>query len=335
MHVVQLGNRVPPFSTENDLHHAMVEGNGWDVRFIQEGDSTALLQFITDLQAGFERPDFILWTSTRDLANQWGHELQWKLLAEARRHNIPVVAYHLDRWMGLKRQNAMPTEPYFRVDLLVTADGAHQDEWAKADVNHHWMLPGVSERWCQPGTYREELATDIVFVGSWQDYGHREWRHRGELVAWLQKTYGDRVAFYPKQGEHAVRGLELNDVYWSAKVVVGDSCLAPKVDGSPMTNYCSDRVPETLGRGGYLLHPSVEGINDFHDPFWDADCLCDWWEMGDWGQLRTRIDTELSTGDFSSSEERLRRIELIRENHTYTVRMRQLAELLIDKGMLP
>ena len=326
MHVVQLGNRVPPFSTENDLHHAMVEGNGWDVRFIQEGDSTALLQFITDLQAGFERPDFILWTSTRDLANQWGHELQWKLLAEARRHNIPVVAYHLDRWMGLKRQNAMPTEPYFRVDLLATADGAHQDEWAKADVNHHWMLPGVSERWCRPGTYSEELATDIIFVGSWQDYGHREWRHRGELVAWLQKTYGDRVAFYPKQGEHAVRGLELNDVYWSAKVVVGDSCLAPKVDGSPMTNYCSDRVPETLGRGGVLVHPYVEGVMG------DLGRLCYAWPLGEWGALRAAIDEELESDNGAL---RLLNIAHIRENHSYTVRMRQLAELLIDEGMLP
>lgn len=329
MHVAQIGNFEPPFSTENDLNHAM-EANGWTVAKIQEGSDDIRILIDGGLDNPSIPPDFILWTSTRDLANKWGHELQWELLAEARRFGVPVVGYHLDRWWGLKRWEAVVDEPYFKVDLLITADGGHQAEWESLGLNHRWMPPGVSKRWCQLGEFKEELATDIVFTGSWQDYGHREWRHRMELVAWLQKTYGDRVAFYPKQGQHAVRGLDLNDIYWSAKVVVGDSCLAPKVDGSPMTHYCSDRVPETLGRGGILLHPLVDGVHATRG----GDFAYAWWELGDWSSLRSELDGLLAMDDEQRLDARLQAIGHIRENHTYTVRMKQLEELMILEGML-
>lgn len=334
MHVALVGNFDPPFSTENDLLHAM-EANGWTVRAIQSGDHDPLVSLIEDLRyRDGGAPDFIVWVRTASLWDKWGTEVQWKLLAEARRRNIPVIGYHLDRWWGLKRQDeirmGLQSQPFFHCDLLVTADGGHDDQWELEGVNHRWMPPGVSERWCVPGVFKEELATDIVFAGSWQGGYHREWGHRAELVAWLQKTYGDRVRFWPKQGEGAVRGLDLNDIYWSAKVVVGDSCLAPKVDGSPMTNYCSDRIPETLGRGGILLHPLVDGVHATRG----GDFAYAWWELGDWSSLRSELDGLLAMDGNERLDARLQAIRHIRENHTYTVRMKQLELLLIEEGML-
>ncbi|NNC74978.1 MAG: glycosyltransferase family 1 protein [Acidimicrobiia bacterium] len=322
MRVALIGNFEPEFSTENDLKDAM-ERLGWNVRAIQSGDLGTLEDLLYDLRYLHDVPDFIVWVRTASLWDKWGTEPQWRLLAEARHRDVPVVGYHLDRWWGLQRQHEVWHEPFFHCDLLITADGGHDDQWREAGINHVWFPPAVSERWCQPGRFQPELETDIVFCGSWQGGYHREWGHRAELVAWLQKNYGDRVAFYPKQGQHAVRGLALNDVYWSAKVVVGDSCLVPKVNGSPMTHYCSDRVPETLGRGGILLHPDVDGISDIF-PY-------ETWKLWDWEDLREWIDEAIDQNPWVN---RQALIDHTREHHTYTVRMRQLRELLAERMML-
>ena len=46
----------------------------------------------------------------------------------------------------------------------------------------------------------------------------------------------------------------MNNTYASIKVVVGDHCFAG------MPRYWSDRLPETCGRGGFLLYPRTEGM---------------------------------------------------------------------------
>lgn len=327
------GNFDPPYSTENDYARAF-ENNGHTVDRYQEGDRADLDRLIATLQGG--GPDFVIWTRTFGLAQQVGDEKQWKMLAEARRHSIPVVGVHLDRWWGLPRLiPELLVTPYATVDLLLSADGGHDDQWKNADITHEWLPPGVAEQWCHPGTFREEYASEIAFVGSWQGGYHKEWQHRYQLVAWLQRTYGDRVKFWPRPGEHAVRGHDLTDLYWSTRVVVGDSCLVPRPDGSPMTHYCSDRIPETVGRGGYLLHPAVGGIvpnGIFYNDEWP---LCDWWERGEWQELKTRIDDILERDfEWDSREDRINRINMIRETHTYERRVPQIIEIMKKRGLL-
>lgn len=322
MRVVQVGNFGPTYSTENELLHAMGQ-HGFDVTTFQEGDLDTYRELVTHIL--HERPDFVLWTSTKSLRDVWGQARCWQLLAEARKAGVPVVGYHLDRWWGLKRQDSLD-DAYFQCDLMVTADGGHDEMWATKNINHRWLPPAISERWCRPGMFRDEYACDVMFVGSWRDYGHREWRHRGELIATLSQWYGDRFMALPRPGKEAVRGLELNDAYWSAKVVVGDSCLVPKVDGSPMTHYCSDRIPETLGRGGALLHPRVEGIFGITPETFQYA----WWTLGDWRSLRSELENVLSLDDDEALNYRLSSIERIKANHTYTVRIGQLMEI-VDK----
>lgn len=323
MRVAQVGNFGPTYSTENELLHAMGQ-HGFDVTTFQEGDLDAYRELVTHIL--HERPDFVLWTSTKSLREEWGQARCWQLLAEARKAGVPVVGYHLDRWWGLKRQDSLD-DAYFQCDLMVTADGGHDEMWPTKNINHRWLPPAISERWCRPGMFRDEYACDVMFVGSWRDYGHREWRHRGELIATLSQWYGDRFLALPKPGKEAVRGLELNDAYWSAKVVVGDSCLVPKVDGSPMTHYCSDRIPETLGRGGYLVHPRVEGVLG-EGIFDDAPGVL-WWDLNDWRDLRSEIDGAIADAEATSGI-REGNIAFIRKHHTYTVRIGQLMEI-VDK----
>lgn len=328
MHVAYIGNFEPEFSTENEIRHAIGEC-GWQVTTIQEGDPQALASLVVNLRHGARPYSFILWTRTASLAARTPRELQWALLAEARRANIPVVGYHLDRWWGLKRQVEIETqtEPFFFVDLLVTADGAHDHKWSENGITHHWMPPAVSERWCQPGEFKPQIANDIAFVGSWQGGYHKEWRHRRDLVNWLVRKYGNRVTFWPRPNEPAVRGLALNDVYWSSKVVVGDSCLVPTVDGEQMIRYCSDRVPETLGRGGILVHPSVPGIDELF-PIYHT------WPTGDFDALEDAIHDIIHDEELRDEASRMRRIEAIRLDHTYTVRMVELVTELELRGMI-
>lgn len=321
-----LGNFEPPYSTENEYLHAFRTA-GHTVHPVQEGDSKALVNLLEDIRRGQEF-DFVLWTRTKSLADKIGDAGQWELAHTCRRASIPLVGVHLDVWIGLQREHQIVSDPYFKAcDLLCTADGGHQDQWKAYGVNHRWLLPAIGERWIGQGDPQDKYRTPIAFVGSWQGSYHREAMHRHELVNWLQRTYGDLVGFWPKSGQSAIRGRELNDLYASVDVVVGDSC---RVDDAGY--YCSDRVPETLGRGGLLLHPWTVGINaEQGDPFYVGEMG---WKAGDWKGLKAKIETVLALDPAVRDFGRLMCVEYISGQHTYTHRTAELITLMKQERLL-
>ncbi len=282
----------------------------------------------TELQGeGF---DFVLWTHTHGLSPESAHDEIWHFL---RRAPVPVVSYHLDRWWGLEREHQV-REPFFATDIVITADGGHNAEWAKNGTNHLWMPPAVLGEEAQIGERRADFVSDIAFVGSWQGGYHKEWAHRAQLVEKLKGKYRRRIQFWPKLGQHAVRGKDLQDLYASVDVVVGDSCLL----NSP-SRYSSDRVPETIGRGGFLLHPAVPGLIAKHDgeragdetQYLSGEHLGTW-EVGDWKGLFAKIDywLENETERRSIAMEGRRHVL---EHHTYEVRSRQIIEAVKELGL--
>lgn len=314
LRVGQIGNYRAQHSTENELRKALAHV-GHHVTTYQENDPQIFERVARDMWSF----DFVLWTRTG-----WDppvpHDEQHAMLAAAAEASVPVVGYHLDRWWGLDREGQIYEEPFFRVDLLVTADGGHDDEWKSAGIEHAWLPPAVSHFECAPGRWRRHYRSPIVFVGSWQRY-HREWQHRFSLIEYLRTNYPQTV-FWPQQ--RAVRGVALRDLYASVDVVIGDSCL---VGGA--TRYWSDRIPETIGRGAYLIHPYVEGLENH---FTDGEHL-DLWPIGDWGALGAVIDRALADAD------RRRKIahagrEHVLAHHTYARRMEQLVELMRERGLL-
>lgn len=316
MNLAYVGNFNPPASTENEVRKAL-DKLGHDVWLCQEGEPARW----AELTSRVHEFDVVLWTRTADLAKRIPHRDQLQLLMAARRADVPTVAFHLDRWWGLTangRQDSVWTEPFFRCEHFFSTDGAHDLEWAVAGVNHVWMPPAVSEFECVPGTPRDEWRSDIGFLGSVRGY-HPENPHRQELVRWLRDTYGDRFRQFPGDGRPGIRGDDLRDLIASVKVWVGDSCLAPRVDGGPMVRYWSDRVPEITGRGGFLLHPHVEGLDE-------ATALTvDTWPMGDWGLLQGKIMWWLDRDHERSVRAGAAR-EHVLKHHTYTVRMAQVLE---------
>jgi hypothetical protein len=301
----QLGNFGPDHSTENELRKA-IGAAGHQVECFQENQPRVFVD-LADRIADF---DVVLWTRTG-----WDppvpHEEQRRLLAAAELRGVPTVGYHLDRWFGLHREDQTRTEPFFRCAWLFTADGGHQENFDALGINHHWLPPAVSEFECIPGTPRSQFASDLAFVGSHQHGYHAEWQHRPQLVKFLQRTYGDQIRFWPMVGQPAVRGADLRDLYASTKINVGDSCLA-----GDATHYWSDRIPETIGRGGFLIHPWVEGIDD---QYADGKHLVTW-PVGNWSDL-----TETIAYYLDNDEERRRVAAAGREHviahHTYTVRI--------------
>lgn len=101
--------------------------------------------------------------------------------------------------------------------------------------------------------------------------------------------------------------------------------MVPDADGTPCDFYWSDRCPETLGRGGFLIHPFVEGIKE-------AFPAMPVWNLGNWENLRVLIDLWLD----NDLERRARAEEnraRVLNTATYEVRMRELVALMKDRGM--
>ena len=307
MKVAQIGNFEPSHSTENELLRAMRYGVHWDVDPVQENDVAGWGR----VTARVAEYDLVLWTRTASLSPD--HAAQWALIEAAEAAGVPTVAYHLDRWWGLRREAEVKREPFFRCAYVCTADGGHEDAWTSVGVNHLWYPPAVSQWECRPGTPRPEYAADVAFVGGWDGYGHSEAWHRPALVNHLRSTLGDRVRFFPARGEPAIRGRALRDLYASVKVVVGDSCILSPGEH----HYWSDRVPETTGRGAYLVHVDTPGLGDAHPSVGR-------WPMGDWDQLDALVSIALDD-DEGRGQLSAHAAEETFEAHTYTDRMIRLA----------
>lgn len=306
MKIAQIGNFEPSHSTENELRKAALS-LGHDVTPYQENRPGVFRQ----VELGDH--DLVLWTRTG-----WNppppETDQLRMLLAARAARVPTVGFHLDRWFGLHREHQVDTEPFFRCEVVFTADGGHQDDFTAAGVSHHWLPPAISEFECGGGSVRPEFMSDVAFVGSWQPGYHAEWTHRPDLVAHLRDWYGPRVKFWPSAGQPAVREQALRDLYASTLVNVGDSCLV-----NAPNRYWSDRIPETLGRGGFLLHPYVEGIEDH---FTDGEHLR-LWQVGDWAELHGLIDHYLAHPDERARIAAAGRAHVL-QHHTYTRRIEQV-----------
>lgn len=304
MKVAYCGNFDAPHSTENHVTKALENLGHGVLRLPEQRMDWALLPSLTQVA------DLFLWTRTAGF-DPPDLELQRKALDAL---DIPTVGFHLDRWVGLNREADVLRSPFFGVDYLFTADGGHEDFWRSHGINHIWSPPGIlSDEAKRVGVFRPEYAADVGFVGNLRRYGHPEWGpYRYALYKFLVKTYGSRFKLW----EGGIRGQDLADLYQSVKVLVGDSCLAGGI-----THYWSDRIPETLGRGGYLIHPWVEGLAA------DYPMLPTYLLM-DFGALREKIDRALADDDLRRDTIAANRF-LVREHHTYEHRLERLLSIVL------
>lgn len=303
MNIGFIGNFEAPHSTENDRAWAFNK-LGHEVFAFQENKIS-----IHDLYEYIKIHDFDLFV--------YSHTHGWEIpelevfFAACGVHNIPVISVHLDRWAWLEREKDVGKEATWKVDHMFMADGSPEAAqlYEKHNLSWTYLKPGVDERGCYmaaPDPVR--FPHEIVFVGS-KGY-HKEYPFRPELVEFLHKTYGDNFGHYGGDGLGTLRGHDLNVLYATAKVVVGDSCFGDR------PRYWSDRVTETMGRGGFLLHPKVAdlppGIMGNYEP-------------------RDLVDLEHKIDLWLDQENDRKRVQLAGFNHvkkyeTYTNRAQEILD---------
>jgi glycosyltransferase involved in cell wall biosynthesis len=177
------------------------------------------------------------------------------------------------------------------------------------------------------GDERPELACDVAFVGTYHYL--KEWPYRKQLIDFLAKTYGSRFKLFGDVIENKdpgypvmAFGKQLNDVYASAKVVVCDSLHSPM--------YWSNRIYETLGRGGFAIHPKVEGLErefEYGKHFVPYD-------YGDFDGLKRKIDYYI---EHDAERNRIRDAGMayVRKHKTFVQRARQIVAVVEGKTIDP
>ena len=304
-----IGNFVPPFSTENDRKWSF-EKLGHTVIPFQESRTTT--QELYDRVSEF---DILFYSHTH------GWEIPGLIQYFEDLKNIakkPSVSVHLDRWAWLDRVKDVGTEATWFTEHLFMADASPEavELYEKHSLNWHYLKPGVVERDCvfaapDPAMFPH----DIVFVGS-KGY-HPEYPFRAKMIDFLQERYGDQFGHYGNDGLGVLRGQALNILMATAKIVVGDSCFG----GRP--NYVSDRYYETRGRGGFLLHPKIEGVDDVGVGYYGG------FESDEKNleSLAEKIDFYMKN-DFDRETLRLNGFNWVKEHETYTNRSEEMLEVI-------
>lgn len=314
--IAYVGNYRAPWCTEVHVS-ATLEALGHTVHRLQEDDlhnavGIGWLELPNHVDA--LGADLLLWTRT--WACDHPDDQRWALQTLADR-GVPTAAYHLDLYLGTLREHQIEDEPWWGSAHLFTPD-QRLDTAPRTAGRHHWLPPAVYAPEARLVTAQLAYRADVAFVGSVQTY-HPEWTHRRELVGKLQQRYGNRFRRYPR-GRRPVRGEALNAVYASTKVAVGDSYGAGTIPG-----YWSDRIPETLGRGGVLVHPDVPGLTECFTPGEHIST----WPLGDWGAMHQAIEGLLAdTG--KREAQRMAGMLHVQQHHTYTTRLQQLLGYLAD-----
>jgi hypothetical protein len=294
-----IGNFNPPFSTENDRVWSL-QILGHDVITFQENEVNA-----DDLMESATKLDVLFYSHTHG----WEIEGLKEVFAHYKKLKIPTASIHLDRWVGLDRETDIGKEATWFTEFQFMADGSPEaiELYNKHNLRWKHVQAGVIARDCymaepDPIKYPHE----IVFIGS-KGY-HKEYPFRAELIDWLAQKFGDRFGHYGGDGLGVVRGHDLNVLCATAKMVIGDTCFA----GTP--NYVSDRYYEIRGRGGFLIHPFVEGVDALGVDLYKG------------GDLKSLERTIFSVEHWQDKIDHQRKLGFnwVRNNETYTHRMREI-----------
>jgi len=174
---------------------------------------------------------------------------------EAQKAGTKSVCWLFDLYWGWR--DNVKDQSMWRADHVFTTDGGHDHKWRKIGARHRTLRQGIHDP--EYKYFARYETVDVGFVGSL----HYPYRH--ELIKFLKNNY----KFELIQG---VRGFDLNKRLADIKIIVGDSVPSP--------NYWSNRVYEVTGRGGFLIHPEVDGFdNEFQSvptfPHGDFERLSD------------------------------------------------------------
>jgi len=272
-----LGNFRVDFSSEN--HHAKsLEALGHTVVKFQEGRGTTMGKVLREAATS----DLFVWVHTHGWHTPGQERID--ILQELKDSNVPTMTYHLDLWFGLKRQNDLENDPFYKNIGHFFATDKLMADWFNENtaVRGHFLPAAVfgPECYVHPD-YDGTFDYDVIFVGS-KGY-HPEYPYRPQLVNFLRDTYGDKFLHVGGDGDTGViRGDDLNRIYARSKIAIGDTLNV----NFNYPYYSSDRLFESTGRGGFTIYPNILGLDAF---FEDKNEII-FYEHGNLVDLKTKID---------------------------------------------
>jgi hypothetical protein len=303
MKILYLGSFGKPYDTEKYIADSLeFLGHTVERLHVSEYTETQIGQIADSI-----KPDFILLSKGWPKGEGMGYAPFMKTLP------YPKVSWFFDLVWPLPscRKALIYNHPIFSADITFTTDGGSQEEFRKHGINHHVLRQGIYEPEAVRGKPRDEFKYDVVFVGGSRFHGVVGWNHRKELIRFLERAYGNRFKQFGQENENEIRNLELNDLYASAKVVVGDTVYSPQ--------YWSNRLYESLGRGAFLIFPMVDGLEQEFEPY---EHFIPYY-YGQYAELKDKIEF------FLAHPKERKRIQdagfaYCKAHHTYTKRCEQL-----------
>lgn len=311
MVILFLGNFAAHHSSENYYLKTLTE-MGHQVICLQEGKAKG-----EDIISASNRADVscFFWVRTHG----WQTPGIVNALENLRSRGIVSFGFHLDLYMGLQRWKEYEHGEYFKVDHFFTVDKKMAD-WLNGNTNTvgHFMPAGVYEGECGAGIVDKiKYPHDIVFTGA-RGY-HPEWNYRPKLIDWLKTTYGERFGHYGNGGLSQIRGTELNNLYSSTKIVIGDTLCK----GFDYPFYSSDRLFECSGRNAFLIYPRIYGL----DMFYQDKREIVYYDFNQFDQLKSLIDYYL-VNDEEREQIRTAALWRTKEAHTYRHRFETIFQIL-------
>ena len=250
------------------------------------------------------KPDVVFFTKLRVPRAQ-------EVIDECKKRGIVTACWMPDLYFGLARQQEVINKtPMFRADYVFSPDGGNQKKFEECGVNHHLVRQAIYDESCELRSVEKKY--DVLFVGT---LGREHGSSRARLLKFLELEYGDKFYWAGRTGPHEIRDSSLTQLISESKIVIGDCVFSDK--------YWSNRVYETLGRGGFLIHPMVPGLEE---EFNHNEHMV-MFEHNNHGDLKNKIDRYLVD---EKSRERIRKkgMERVKSFHTLKNRAHQVLEIL-------
>lgn len=302
MKIVYIGDFRTTYDTERYIAHAFRE-LGHDVLCLQE--HTLNIRKAKDALDEVKRmgAELVLFSKGKPLGESW------ELIELLKKEGIKTVVWLFDLYFDLpvdRKGKLEKKDAPFNAEWIFSTDGGHDKEFAALDIKHKLLRQGIHEP--EAILYDRPKTHEVIFVGN------DVYKTRVKMLAMLESHYEKKFEWYGRPG-NIVRNLPLNELYASTKVVVGDS--------QPSPYYWSNRIYETLGRGGFLIHPYVKGLED---EFEIGKHLVTY-EYGNLDDLFAKIDYYLAHDE---EREAIRKagFEHVKKNYTYKNRCQKLLEML-------
>lgn len=251
-------------------------------------------------------PDFVLF-----------HKLQigggpLSLIHRLQYHKVFSVSWTFDLHFGHPfRQKKVSYYEWMKADLNLLTDPGHDDEYKRHGIRTRLLRQGIADQNCYIGEPKKELECDVVLVGSMNSaYPERENMHN-----FLDEHYGDRFRRYGTDKNNQIRWDDLNSLYRSAKIVMGDSMNSP--------GYWSNRMYEIMGRGGFMITPYIEGLQTEFTP----GVHYVYFERKNYPELKRKIDYYLA---HPQEREKIAQagFKEVKEKHKYSDRVRELISIV-------